>query len=78
MTLAIQILLASALLLLNVRLAQWVVLAWLDYRDERRASDLMPRLIEAHKLVRDMTKRLKELETLAARIARHLWGRGDN
>lgn len=75
MTLAIQVLLVLALLLLNVRIAQWVVLALLDHRAERRASDLMPHLIAAHRELRRFRPQLERLKRIAARIQRRLWGR---
>lgn len=78
MTTAIYALVIVALVLLDVRLALWVWCAWRDHRSELEASSLIPRLVEAHKLIRQMTERLKELEQIAVKVQRQLWDRGDN
>ncbi|MDY3555327.1 hypothetical protein R5W24_004469 [Gemmata sp. JC717] len=68
----------TAGLLVNVRLAQWVWAAARDARDEHRAADLLPRLMAAHRLIRDQGARLKELEAKAEQVQRHLWGATKN
>lgn len=73
LTVVVQVLVIAFLLLLNVRIAQAVVYAWRDARDERKASDLMPHLIKAHAVIRGMKQKLVPLKREAARIGRYLW-----
>lgn len=78
MTLVIQVLIASALVWLNVAIVTHVWCALLDYRAERRASDLMPHLAAAHKELRRFRPELARLKRIAARLQRALWGRETN